>query len=161
MNRLEEIEAIKQLKYRYLRYLDTKQWAELKTLFTDDAVCAYDKGRYTYHGRDDIIGFLEGALGRKDILSLHQCHHPEIDVTGDTTAKGTWYLQDMVINVGAATEALKPDFILWGAAFYEDEYVKVGGEWKIKSTGYERTFEQHLQASDLPTLLVRSRWDPE
>ena len=29
-----------------------------------------------------------------------------------------------------------------GAAFYRDEYVKVGGAWKIRHTGYERTFEE-------------------
>jgi hypothetical protein len=29
-----------------------------------------------------------------------------------------------------------------GAAFYHDEYVKVDGEWKIRSTGYERLYEE-------------------
>jgi bile-acid 7alpha-dehydratase len=29
-----------------------------------------------------------------------------------------------------------------GAAFYEDTYVKIDGEWKIKSTGYKRTYEE-------------------
>ena len=35
---LWEIEAIKQLKARYCRYLDTKQWDDWRTLFTDDFV---------------------------------------------------------------------------------------------------------------------------
>ena len=29
MNDLQEIEAIKQLKYRYFRFLDTKKWDDL------------------------------------------------------------------------------------------------------------------------------------
>lgn len=35
---LLEIEAIKQLKARYCRFLDTKQWDDWRALFTDDFV---------------------------------------------------------------------------------------------------------------------------
>ena len=38
MNRLLAIEEIKQLKARYFRFLDTKDWAGLTTVFTPDAV---------------------------------------------------------------------------------------------------------------------------
>ena len=44
------------------------------------------------------------------MLTLHQVHHPEIEVDGDT-ATGHWYLQDKVI-----VEAFK--FVLEGAAIY-------------------------------------------
>ena len=37
---------------------------------------------------------------------------------------------------------------LRGAAFYRDEYVKVGSEWKIQHTGYERTFEEMASRKD-------------
>jgi hypothetical protein len=37
MAQLEEIEAIKQLKYRYFRCLDSKRWAELAECFAPDA----------------------------------------------------------------------------------------------------------------------------
>jgi hypothetical protein len=39
-----------------------------------------------------------------------------------------------------------------GAAFYRDEYVKVNGEWKIKYTGYDRTFEEIWDRGDTPSL---------
>ena len=35
---LWEIEQIKQLKARYFRYLDTKQWAKYRAIFTEDAL---------------------------------------------------------------------------------------------------------------------------
>ena len=70
-----DIEAIKSLKYRYLRCLDTKAWAELAECFTEDATSAYDHGKYTFHGRDAIIAFLEKALGRPTAITLHQVHH--------------------------------------------------------------------------------------
>jgi len=36
LNNLTEIEAIKQLKARYFRFLDAKQWTDWHTCFTDD-----------------------------------------------------------------------------------------------------------------------------
>jgi hypothetical protein len=138
---LEEIEAIKRLKYKYFRCLDCKAWKELAECFAEDATAAYDSGKYSYDGRDAILGFLEGALGSRDVVSLHQGHHPEIDVQGNT-AKGIWYLEDYLIFVKADTR-------LRGAGFYHDEYVKLGGLWKLEHTGYVRTFEE-IQTGDPP-----------
>jgi hypothetical protein len=138
---LEEIEAIRQLKYRYFRCLDSKAWQELAECFTADATAAYDSGKYSYEGRDAIIAFLEGGLGSRSVVSMHHGHHPEISVAGDT-AKGTWYLEDYLIFVKADTR-------LRGAGFYYDDYVKVGGRWLIKHTGYVRTFEE-VQSGDPP-----------
>ena len=46
--------------------------------------------------------------------------------------------------------------VLHGAGFYSDEYVKVNGAWKIKHTGYERTFEQ-IETREAP-LQMRTRF---
>ena len=45
------IEAIKQLKYAYLRHLDLKEWDEVAGLFTPDVVSTYSDGKHSYHGR--------------------------------------------------------------------------------------------------------------
>ncbi len=133
------IEEIKQLKYRYLRCLDTKDWEGLSETLSPDAASWYDSGKYSYDGREAILAFLKESLGDSRIVSRHQGHHPEIELTGDSTARGHWYLEDMVIfgnmGDGGGTE-------LTGAAFYEDEYVKVDGRWWIARTGYRRTYEQ-------------------
>ena len=145
MSQLEEIEAIKRLKYRYFRCLDTKRWAELAECFTPDASAAYDSGKYSFEGRDRIVGFLEAALGRASMITLHHGHHPEIELTSPTTATGTWYLEDQVIDAQRNTT-------LRGAAFYRDEYVKQDGAWKLLSTGYVRTFEEVQDRSETPSL---------
>ena len=80
-------------------------------------------------------------MDRPTQVTQHQVHHPEIDLTSDTTAKGVWYLQDFVIDLDTNT-------ILRGAGFYHDEYVKVNGEWKIKLTGYVRTYEEVEERTD-------------
>jgi hypothetical protein len=100
---LDEIEAIKRLKYRYFRSLDCKQWAELGETLSDDATTAYDQGKYSFSGREAILGFLKDALGSPRVVSLHQGHHPEIELTSATTARGTWYLEDMVFFRDANT----------------------------------------------------------
>lgn len=145
MTQLEEIESIKQLKYRYFRCLDSKRWAELADCFAPDATSSYDSGRYSFQGRDQILGFLERALGQPTMITMHHGHHPEISLTSPTTAIGTWYLEDQVIDA-------KRNTMLRGAAFYHDEYVKLDGAWKLQSTGYLRTFEEVQDRSETPSL---------
>ena len=53
----------------------------------------------------------------------------------------------------------EPRSILQGAGFYSDEYVKQDGEWKIKHTGYERTFEHITPYVEGPGVTLRTRWD--
>ncbi len=145
----EEIAAV---KYAYLRHLDLKEFAALGALLADDCTAAYDDGRLSYDGRDAIVAFLTGALGDPHVVSQHQCHHPEIAVTGDE-ARGTWYLVDRVIVPAA-------DLEIAGTAFYDDRYRKVAGRWLISHTGYERVFEEHRAHSTMALRSFRSRFDP-
>ncbi|MCG8590870.1 MAG: nuclear transport factor 2 family protein [Proteobacteria bacterium] len=149
---LEAIEAIKQLKYKYMRCLDTKRWDEIAECFTPDAEAAYSGGKYSFEGRDAIVQFLRDAMGSDSFLSSHQVHHPEIRFTSDTEATGTWALQDVVIDQ-------RFEITIRGAAFYEDEYVCVDGEWKIRRTGYTRLYEELQSRKDVPGLkLTASLW---
>jgi len=152
MSRIEELEAIKRLKYRYLRCLDQKRWDELATCFTEDATSAYSGGKYSFAGRDAIMDFLRKAMGADSFLSSHTVHHPEIEFTSESTATGIWALHDVVIETSA-------DIVIRGAAFYHDEYVKLDGEWKIRATGYERSYEETFSRADLASLkLTANCW---
>jgi bile-acid 7alpha-dehydratase len=144
---LQEIEAIKRLKYKYFRCLDTKRWDEMKECFTEDANAAYSSGKYSFQGRDQIVQFLVDAMNRPTVLSAHHGHHPEIELTSPTTAVGVWALADVFIDLQAA-------ITVRGAAYYRDDYVKVNGQWKIKTTGYERTFEEVENRGDIPSLQI-------
>ena len=149
---LQEIEAIKRLKYKYLRCLDLKLWDEIAECFTEDATAAYSDGKYSFAGRDQIITFLRDALGGYNKITSHRVHQPEIDLSGATTAVGTWALEDIVIETETKS-------IIRGAAFYRDDYVKVGGAWKIRATGYLRLFEERLSRSDTPSWrLMANHW---
>jgi bile-acid 7alpha-dehydratase len=83
---LLEIEAIKQLKYAYLRHLDLKDWDAVTALFTPDVVSTYSDGKHSYQGRDAVMAFLSQLLSHKRIVTKHQVHHPEITLNDDFTA---------------------------------------------------------------------------
>jgi len=157
LQQLVDIEAIKQLKARYMRAVDTKDWELLTGTFALDARSVYSGGEYAFEGRDAIIGFLEGALTRTDIVTMHHAHTPEIEITSETTARGCWYLEDFVINEGESSEAMEGETVLHGTGIYSDEYVKIDGDWKISLTGYERIFED-LQPRQAGARL-RTRWN--
>ena len=149
-DQLLEIEAIKRLKYRYVRGLDQKLWDELEGCSTPDAMASYGGGAYEFEGRDAILAFLRDSMGAESFLSSHRVHHPEIDLTSPTTARGVWALDDVVI----LTEL---NVTVRGAAFYTDDYVKADGRWLILSTGYKRTFEE-IQPRSADVTLTASWW---
>ena len=147
---LQAIEEIKRLKYKYMRCLDQKRWEEMAECFVEEATAAYSGGKYTFDGRASILDFFSKAMGRPAVLSSHRVHHPEIELTSETTAKGTWALEDVFIDEDAGVTVR-------GAAFYEDQYVKVGGAWKIQHTGYARTYEEIENRKQMPWLTISQR----
>ena len=146
---LQEIEAIKRLKYRYCRCLDEKRWEELEQCLAEDATSAYGDGAYSFVGRAAIMKFLRESLGPHSRISAHRVQHPEIELTSPTTATGVWALDDVVIETSA-------NITIRGAAFYRDEYVKLGAEWKIKHTGYNRLYEEMQSRAETPSLQLTS-----
>ena len=138
-----DIDEICRLKYRYLRTLDTKQWDEFEACFLPTVTADYNG--LTFADRDALVGYMRENLG-PGTITMHQVHHPEITVDGDT-ATGRWYLQDRVI-----VEALR--FMLEGAAFYEDRYTRTPDGWRVSHTGYRRTFEATYSLDDLPGFRV-------
>ena len=135
-----EVEAVCQLKYAYFRLLDTKRFAELGALLTDDVTTAYQSGELCQNGPAEVVAFLQRSLGDPGIVTMHNGHHPEITDDGDGAARGRWYLEDRVIFAAH-------DFDLHGTALYEDRYRKVDGAWKIAHTGYQRIYEERRRYS--------------
>ena len=45
LQEFREIEAIKALKYKYMRSIDQKLWDTMRECFTEDATTAYSGGR--------------------------------------------------------------------------------------------------------------------
>ena len=152
---LVEIHAIERLKYRYLRGLDQKLWDVVEACFTEDATASYGGGAYVFDDRAGIMKFLTEAMGSEAMLTSHKCHHPEIDLTGPDTATGVWALEDVVVLTGPEGTG---GVTIRGAAFYTDEYVKSGGEWRIRHTGYKRSYEEIQSRDGVPGLKLTANW---
>lgn len=131
---LPGIESIKQLKARYCRHLDTKDWAAWRTIFADDFVSdTSEAGGKVIAGADEFVAFTRKALGRPTQPTAHQVHTPEIELTSATTARGIWALQD-VVRFG-------PGVTLVGYGHYHETYENIAGQWLIKSSKLTRLRE--------------------
>ena len=142
---LEDLEAIKQLKHAYFRCLDMRLWDELRGYFTPDATVDYG-GQHRFEGADTILRFLSESLGEKSgSHGIHMGGHPVIRLTGPTTARGTWVLWNFLFNPGQQRNVRI-------GAYYDDQYVKADGAWKIKHTGYTYLFREEWSRADTPSL---------
>lgn len=144
--RLEDIEDIRQLKYRYFRCIDTANLEELEELFTEDASVKYEGGSYTFeaHGRDKIIEAI-GYGFHNEAIAFHHGNHPEIEIISDTEARGRWYLRDWFLD-------LRRKITTDGTAFYRDQYVKRDGRWWIQHSGYTRVWEIVEEVTKTPNI---------
>jgi SnoaL-like domain len=135
IQRLMDIEAIKQLKHAYFRCIDTANLEELATLFHDDVAVHFKVGSYEWkmQGRQEYLDNI-GVSFSKASIGHHNGHQPEIQILGDTEATAIWYLADhmWILNHNAKT---------FGTALYWDRYLKVEGRWVIRETCYERLYE--------------------
>lgn len=134
LDTLLALETIKKLKYTYLRAVDTHDWELLEQTLTPDCSARYDGGKYSFDDRAQLISGLKGHMDSAKVLTMHNCHHPEIELCGETTAIGKWYLQDLVFNQ-------EQNWMLFGTAIYSDHYRLCDGGWRICHTEYERIME--------------------
>ncbi|MEU8798589.1 nuclear transport factor 2 family protein [Spirillospora sp. NPDC048819] len=154
---LNALEEIRQVKYRYLRCLDLKDWDGFAGTLTEDALGAYGTRAVgeplRLEGRDAIVDYMRDNLG-PDITTVHFAGQPEIRVDGDK-AEGTWCLEDTVI-----AKAFR--VLIRGSAFYEETYRRCAdGGWRISGIGYERTYEYSISLDDVPSFrLLADRWAP-
>jgi SnoaL-like domain len=134
---LLEIEAIKRLKARYCRHLDSKDWQAWRSLFSDDFLSDTSQaGGKIIQGADEFVAFTRKSL--RSQATVHQVHAPEIEVTSPTTARGVWALED-VVRFG-------PGVNLRGYGHYTETYEKVDGQWLITSSTLTRLREDVFNA---------------
>ena len=118
---LEDIEAISKLKSKYWRCVDRKLWDEIVKCFTEDMVLSvFSK---LIEGRDACVQFLKDTLAQT--VSVHQGHQAEIEIINESMARATWVLNDLILD-------MPPGVNFTGFGYYEDEYVKEDGNWKIR-----------------------------
>ena len=119
--------AIGEVKARYCRLLDTKDWAGYSELFTEDFVLdTTGAGGPLVRGREAAMAMIRASVGAAS--TAHQVHSPEIKLDGDV-ADVIWAMQDRVVwgerrpapNLRGHT----------GYGHYHERYVRQNGRWRI------------------------------
>jgi SnoaL-like domain len=130
LEQLLAIEAIRAVKARYCRTLDTKDWDGFAALFTQDAVMDVfqDTGNAPITGIPAILDQVKFAVIHA--ASSHQVHTPEITLTGPDTADGIWAMQDRVVWQ-TGTSPVPGVASITGYGQYHERYRLEGGLWKI------------------------------
>jgi bile-acid 7alpha-dehydratase len=57
VQRLNDIEEIKQLKGKYFRCLDSKDWAGLEETFSPNVSTSYSNGKLVFHGPKEVTDY--------------------------------------------------------------------------------------------------------
>lgn len=123
ITRLEDIEAIKQLKAHYSHICDDLHNPDtIASVFAEDAIWeSADFGKATGHAE---IRALFTQFRELFTFSQHNMTNPVIEVDGER-ATGIWYIMGPWTRTEGNQET-------WMALRYDDDYVKVDGEWKYQ-----------------------------
>lgn len=140
---LAAAEAIKALKARYFRYVDTKQWTALADLFTEDATIHFVETTDEPEPLAAAIARISGVLA-PDVISVHHGVMPEITIISGEEAAGIWPMKDILVFPPDRPNPLGLRR-LEGHGHYHERYVRRDGEWRIASLRLERLLvEQEL-----------------
>ena len=122
---LEAIEAIKKLKARWWLACDKRDIAGMRGCF-DESNFLIDFGFIgQFTDMDAFIGVFEKLACHPTHFDSHHGMAPEITITGPDTAVGRWRIAFQLLETSR-------NMIQLMSSYYDDEYVRVDGEWKMR-----------------------------
>lgn len=150
LTRLIAIEDIKQLKARYFRCMDMKNWDEFRTLFDKNVIidCTEAFTPLDYAGKPIepgleivepdkalyVVGIdafmVEQLKNLTNVSTVHHGHMPEIELLSETTARGTWSMEDKLRWPSNAKSDMR---LMHGYGHYRETYEKQARGWVIKT----------------------------
>lgn len=137
--KLMAIAEIQALKARYFRTMDTKDWAGLEAVFAPDLVADFRDSSpdrndtLLTRGASEYVAKLAPIV--QNVVTVHHGHMPEIEITSETTATGIWAMED---KLWAQEGSPVPFRVLHGFGHYHETYVRLNGQWRIKTIRLSR-----------------------
>ncbi|HLB30533.1 MAG TPA: nuclear transport factor 2 family protein [Gammaproteobacteria bacterium] len=122
IERLQDLSEVEIVQRAYGYYVDKSLWYDLADLWTEDGTLEIG-GRGVFLGRDRVFEYMNvglGAIGPKPgVLVDHQQFQPIVTINPD----------------GKTAEMRAIAFVMsgggWGHVYYENDYVKENGVWKM------------------------------
>jgi len=147
VERLLAIEAIRTLKARYFRCVDTKDWIGLAQVFAAEIV--FDRGfghavqdtvsgewsvappprSVLVHGRGAVLAMVREAIG--EVATVHHGYNAEIHIHNADVATGIWGMSDELRDRSG-------QLILAGHGHYHDTYCRTDDAWRISASKLTR-----------------------
>ncbi|CAM3465019.1 nuclear transport factor 2 family protein [Nocardioides dubius] len=140
---------IRRVVHEYAARVDLRDWTALRRVLADDVEVNYHNGRTIVTGGDEVVEYI-----RTNTAHLAWQHHNvtpyDVQVNGDHAA-GRSYLISHQVLTDAPTE------VLMMAAFYDCEFVRVDGAWRlhrmvhqIKVATFHPIQSQPTASADIP-----------
>ena len=141
LQRLEDIEAIRQLKANYLHHCDRKNVVAIRDCFAEGEV-HIDYGELgTFNSRDAFIALYQQLACHDHIIDMHHGQNAQIQWQSPQQASATWDLYFHQIDQ-------QKQILTQLAGFYRDQYIKQAGCWKISQTLFRVTSSCLVQTDE-------------
>lgn len=139
LDELQVIDAVKEVKARYFRFLDTKDWDGYGTVFCrnatfdmltgstvdpdDGSSASAASAGFVLEGREQIVAAVRDAVGESNTVHHGHCH--EVWVDSPDQARGIIAMVDKITNSRTG------ECVLEGYGHYHETYRIEDGEWRI------------------------------
>jgi hypothetical protein len=136
--RLSDVEAIQRMRYKYWRAVRDVDLNALLALFSENPVADFGLGeQHVAVGREAVEKLYEATVGAwKPQGQYPRGFIPEIEITGDKTAKGSWMVEVQVPD-------RRKGLLTSVGCLYDEEYVREDGEWRIGRLSTSYTYNQY------------------
>lgn len=131
LQRLADIDEIRQLKARRIRAIDTKDWATYEAVHAPDHYSQNDGERRWDGAKANTDRLADLFVG---VQTIHHVHTAEIELTSPASATGIWAMEDYLYWKQGGD-----DHWLHGFGFYYETYRKQEGLWLFTSRRLKRT----------------------
>jgi len=158
LRRLLEVEKVRKVAQLYSQLMDARDFAAMAELYTVDAVCEW--GPYgSLRGRDRIHAQLVAAHpDRLPYDGLHITTNLWVELTGPDSAQSRNYLTDMwpAEDIGPISHEGYPANPVVLYAIYENDFTKIGTEWKISRSAIQFVWPRRITSEGFPQEMPRN-----
>ena len=116
-------EEIRQLKARYFRFVDTKDWEGLATVFAREGVLGDENLTISANGRQAVVDIIED--GTAGVTTVHHGHCHEVWVDSPDEARGVIAFEDLGFSKRTG------ELMMHGYGRYYEKYIREDGDWRI------------------------------
>jgi hypothetical protein len=119
--KLKIMDDVRQVKARYFRFTDTKDWAALAEVFTADVILGDQS--VSIEGRAAVVDIIRSET--EAVTTVHHGHCHEVWVDSPDAARGIIAFEDLGFSKRTG------ELVMHGYGHYHEDYRWEDGAWRI------------------------------